>query len=53
MNKEQVIQGLTCCIEGYERDCSICPYDEYDYCTMLLMMDALDLIKEGNERLMR
>lgn len=59
-DKEKVIKGLECCLKEehpYENPCNDCPYNYVDsesdggFCTERTQADALELIKEQDERI--
>ena len=45
---EQVIYGLDCCSWGIK--CSFCPYKDEPECKTVLMCDALNLLKEQEQK---
>lgn len=51
---EKVVKGLECCSGNIGTDCNECPYNangNLDVCGTLLADDALELLKEQQDRL--
>lgn len=52
-DRDKVIRALHCCAHTDGSDCMYCPYDHNDEdCTALMSMDALELLKEHEPRIL-